>query len=45
MYNHWWALSPISVNSDIGLKRAESDIISDIGINFFPIWNIRHPAS
>ncbi len=29
--------------SDIGLKRAESDIISDIGINFYPICNIRHP--
>jgi hypothetical protein len=23
--------------SDIGLKRAESDIISDFGINFYPI--------
>jgi hypothetical protein len=29
--------------SDIGLKRAESDIISDIGINFYPISDIRHP--
>ncbi len=31
--------------SDIGLKRAESDItgISDIGINFSPISDIRHP--
>jgi hypothetical protein len=26
--------------SDIGLKRAESDIISDIGINFYLISNI-----
>jgi hypothetical protein len=26
--------------SDIGLKRAESDIISDIGINFYPISDI-----
>ncbi len=29
--------------SDIGLKRAESDIISDIGINFYAISDIRHP--
>ncbi len=30
--------------SDIGLKRAESDIIiADIGINVYPISNIRHP--
>jgi hypothetical protein len=29
--------------SDIGLKRAESDIISDIGINFYPISYSRHP--
>ncbi len=29
--------------SDILLKRAESDIISDIGINFYPISDIRHP--
>jgi hypothetical protein len=29
--------------SDIGLKRAESDTISDIGINFYPISDIRHP--
>ncbi len=29
--------------SDIGLKRAESDIILDIGINFYSIFNIRHP--
>jgi hypothetical protein len=29
--------------SDIGLKKAESDIQSDIGINFFPISYIRHP--
>jgi hypothetical protein len=29
--------------SDIGLKRAESDIISNIGIKFYPISNIRHP--
>ncbi len=29
--------------SDIGLKRAESYIISDIGINFYPICDIRHP--
>jgi hypothetical protein len=29
--------------SDIGLKRAESDILSDIGINFYPISDIRHP--
>jgi hypothetical protein len=29
--------------SDIGLKRAESDITSDIGINFYPISDIRHP--
>jgi hypothetical protein len=29
--------------SDIGLKRAESDIISDIGIYFYPIFDIRHP--
>jgi hypothetical protein len=27
--------------SDIGLKSAESDIISDIGINFCPISDIR----
>jgi hypothetical protein len=27
---------------DIGLKRAESDTI-DIGINFYPISDIRHP--
>ncbi len=27
--------------SDIGLKCAESDIISDTGINFCPICNIR----
>ncbi len=26
--------------SDIGLKRAESDIISDIGINFYAISDI-----
>ncbi len=31
--------------SIIGLKRAESDIISDIGINFYPISNVRHPNS
>jgi hypothetical protein len=29
--------------SDIGLKRAESDIILDIGINFYPISDIRNP--
>jgi hypothetical protein len=29
--------------SDIGLKRAESNIISDIGINFYLISDIRHP--
>jgi hypothetical protein len=29
--------------NDIGLKRAESDIISDIGIRFYPISDIRHP--
>ncbi len=29
--------------SGIGLKRAESDIISDIGINFYPICDNRHP--
>ncbi len=29
--------------SDIGLKRSESDIISDIGISFYPISEIRHP--
>ncbi len=28
--------------SDIGLKRAEFDIISDIGINFYAIPDIRH---
>ncbi len=28
--------------SDIGLKRVESDIISDIGINFYPLSDIRH---
>jgi hypothetical protein len=28
--------------SDIGLKRAEFDIISDIGINFYPVSDIRH---
>ncbi len=27
--------------SDIGLKRAESDIISDIGINFYLISDIQ----
>ncbi len=42
---HRWALTPISVisnigTSDIGLDRAESDILSDIGINFYPISNI-----
>ncbi len=31
--------------SDIGLKSAESDIISDIGINFCPISDIRYPTS
>jgi hypothetical protein len=29
--------------SDIGLKRAESDIILDIGINFYPISDIQYP--
>jgi hypothetical protein len=29
--------------SEIGLKRAESDIISDIGTNFYPISDIQHP--
>jgi hypothetical protein len=29
--------------SDIGLKRAESDNISDIGMNFHPISDIRRP--
>jgi hypothetical protein len=29
--------------SDIGLKRAESNIISDIGINFYQISDICHP--
>ncbi len=29
--------------SDIGLKRAESDIISDVRINFYPISDTRHP--
>jgi hypothetical protein len=29
--------------SDIGLKRVESDILSDIRINFYPICDIRHP--
>ncbi len=28
--------------SDIGLKSAESDIITDIGINFCPICDIRY---
>ncbi len=28
-------------NFDSGLKRAESDIISDIGINFYPISDIQ----
>ncbi len=47
------ALSPISVISDIGLslkselrcrtERAESDIISYIGINIYTISDIRHP--
>ncbi len=37
---HRWALSLISVISDIGLKSAESDIISDIGINFCMISDI-----
>jgi hypothetical protein len=51
-FKHRWALSPIFVISDIGLiliselpisdERAESDIISDIGIIFYPISNIRH---
>jgi hypothetical protein len=40
-----WALSPISVISDIGLKSAESYIISDIGINFCPIFDIRYPST
>jgi hypothetical protein len=29
--------------SDIGLNRAESDIISNIGMNFHPKSDIRHP--
>ncbi len=29
--------------SDIGLKRAETDIISDIRTNFYLIFDIRHP--
>ena len=28
--------------SNIGLKRAEYDIISDIGINFYPISDIQN---
>jgi hypothetical protein len=28
---------------DIGLKRVESDIVSDIGINLCPICDVRHP--
>ncbi len=31
--------------SDIGLKRAESDIVSDIGMNFYPISDIRQPLT
>ncbi len=30
--------------SDIGLKSSKSDIISDIGINFCPISDIRYPT-
>ncbi len=50
---HRWALSPISVISDIGLsliselryrtERAESDIMSDIGIKFYLISDLQHP--
>jgi hypothetical protein len=29
--------------SNIGLREAESDIISDIGMKFYPVSNIRHP--
>jgi hypothetical protein len=29
--------------SDIGLKRAESDIMLDIGIKFYPITDNRRP--
>jgi hypothetical protein len=31
--------------SDIGLKRAKSDIVSDIGIKLYPISDIRHPKN
>jgi hypothetical protein len=33
----------VSVINDIGLKRAESDIMSDIGSNFLSISDLRHP--
>jgi hypothetical protein len=36
-FPHRWALHPISVISDIGLKRAKTNIISDIGMNVYPI--------
>jgi hypothetical protein len=50
---HGWALSlqythsdiglrPASDHSDIGLKGGQSDIISDIGLTFLAISNIRY---
>ncbi len=42
-FPHRWALHPISVISDIGLKRAKTNIISDIGMNVYPISYIWHP--
>jgi hypothetical protein len=35
------ALSTISVMNNIGLKATESDIMSDIGLNFLPISDIQ----
>ncbi len=35
------ALSTISVMNNIGLKGTESDIMSDIGLNFLPISDIQ----
>jgi hypothetical protein len=40
--DHRYRTEPDIGSSDIGLKRAESDIISDIGVNFYHILNIRH---
>jgi hypothetical protein len=43
--NQRYRTEPDIGTSDIGLKSAKSDIISDIAVNFFPILDIQYPTS